>query len=113
MIRRPPRSTLFPYTTLFRSDLTPNAITVLERRYLVKDDHGAPVEGPEDLFWRVARPAAPPPARDGAAAGAGGGGAGALFELMATRRGLPQSPPPMIAARPPRPPSASFFLPVE
>jgi len=33
-------------------DLTPNAITVLERRYLVKDDHGAPVEGPEDLFWR-------------------------------------------------------------
>src|SRR5690349_25156288 len=24
MIRRPPRSTLFPYTTLFRSDLTPD-----------------------------------------------------------------------------------------
>src|SRR2546421_8051216 len=25
MIRRPPRSTLFPYTTLFRSDLQPDA----------------------------------------------------------------------------------------
>src|SRR2546430_11953681 len=25
MIRRPPRSTLFPYTTLFRSDLTDSA----------------------------------------------------------------------------------------
>src|SRR2546430_12681714 len=25
MIRRPPRSTLFPYTTLFRSDLEPEA----------------------------------------------------------------------------------------
>src|SRR2546425_7954660 len=25
MIRRPPRSTLFPYTTLFRSDFAPNA----------------------------------------------------------------------------------------
>src|SRR5687767_15742580 len=25
MIRRPPRSTLFPYTTLFRSGLIPNA----------------------------------------------------------------------------------------
>src|SRR2546421_6853255 len=25
MIRRPPRSTLFPYTTLFRSDLAANA----------------------------------------------------------------------------------------
>src|SRR3712207_8278154 len=26
MIRRPPRSTLFPYTTLFRSQLTPGAV---------------------------------------------------------------------------------------
>src|SRR3989475_8296778 len=26
MIRRPPRSTLFPYTTLFRSHIIPNAI---------------------------------------------------------------------------------------
>src|SRR2546421_5670600 len=26
MIRRPPRSTLFPYTTLFRSDLRPRQI---------------------------------------------------------------------------------------
>src|SRR5256886_13422719 len=25
MIRRPPRSTLFPYTTLFRSEFTPHA----------------------------------------------------------------------------------------
>src|SRR5260221_9732016 len=28
MIRRPPRSTLFPYTTLFRSDLHPTEGTV-------------------------------------------------------------------------------------
>src|SRR2546425_9086330 len=28
MIRRPPRSTLFPYTTLFRSQITPIATTV-------------------------------------------------------------------------------------
>src|SRR2546425_7328224 len=26
MIRRPPRSTLFPYTTLFRSDVAPAAV---------------------------------------------------------------------------------------
>src|SRR5256885_6432486 len=26
MIRRPPRSTLFPYTTLFRSELTPEQV---------------------------------------------------------------------------------------
>src|SRR3712207_7479464 len=30
MIRRPPRSTLFPYTTLFRSDL-PEIVSALER----------------------------------------------------------------------------------
>src|SRR2546430_13699189 len=34
MIRRPPRSTLFPYTTLFRSG----------RVLLVKDDHSGTVE---------------------------------------------------------------------
>src|SRR2546426_5957253 len=28
MIRRPPRSTLFPYTTLFRSELAPITLTV-------------------------------------------------------------------------------------
>src|SRR2546422_7446987 len=36
MIRRPPRSTLFPYTTLFRSDLD-----VLHRPRLVDDEVGA------------------------------------------------------------------------
>jgi len=36
-------------------DLSPNAVTVLERRYLVKDDQGKPAERAEDLFWRVAR----------------------------------------------------------
>src|SRR3712207_9121173 len=30
MIRRPPRSTLFPYTTLFRSCLLPREFAVLE-----------------------------------------------------------------------------------
>src|SRR2546429_313595 len=49
-------------------DLSANAITVLERRYLVKDDQGAPVEQPEDLFWRVARTIAEPDGRYGASA---------------------------------------------
>ena len=31
-------------------DLSSNALTVLERRYLVKDDQGQPVERPQDLF---------------------------------------------------------------
>src|SRR2546430_8836239 len=32
MIRRPPRSTLFPYTTLFRSPLVPALLTGSHRR---------------------------------------------------------------------------------
>src|SRR2546430_10624580 len=35
MIRRPPRSTLFPYTTLFRSSATPAGIRTLSVRVLV------------------------------------------------------------------------------
>src|SRR2546430_11137335 len=35
MIRRPPRSTLFPYTTLFRSEKTP--ITLLEKLLIMSE----------------------------------------------------------------------------
>src|SRR2546422_5040709 len=42
MIRRPPRSTLFPYTTLFRSRVTLDAAerVVPERRPVDRDEHG-------------------------------------------------------------------------
>src|SRR2546430_5424957 len=33
MIRRPPRSTLFPYTTLFRSDITTSAGVAMTGRH--------------------------------------------------------------------------------
>src|SRR3712207_6855582 len=44
MIRRPPRSTLFPYTTLFRSDAEPAEV---ERRRKVRQRraHGQPGHG--------------------------------------------------------------------
>src|SRR2546427_8034612 len=35
MIRRPPRSTLFPYTTLFRSQLTPGQLPRAVREHSV------------------------------------------------------------------------------
>src|SRR5256885_13249107 len=38
MIRRPPRSTLFPYTTLFRSDVGDH---VFQRKLVGAHDHGA------------------------------------------------------------------------
>ena len=41
-------------TTTTTSELTPNAITVLERRYLAKDKDGKVTETPDDMFRRVA-----------------------------------------------------------
>ncbi len=52
--------------------LSPNAVTVLEKRYLVKDDGGKPVEAPSDLFWRVARTVAEADRRYGASDERGG-----------------------------------------
>src|SRR5438552_14221336 len=72
-------------------DLSPNAVTVLERRYLVKDDQGKPAERAEDLFWRVARTIAEPDRRYGASDKAVEGLAETFFELMATRIWMPNS----------------------
>src|SRR5260221_473691 len=94
-------------------DLSSNAVTVLERRYLVKDDQGKPVERPEDLFWRVARTVAEPDRRYGASDKAVEGLAETFFELMATRAWMPNSPTLMNAGRPLGQLSACFVLPVE
>ncbi len=46
--------TLKEKLTRKRANLTDNARTVLEKRYLKKDDSGKIIETPEDLFFRVA-----------------------------------------------------------
>jgi len=94
-------------------DLNANALTVLERRYLVKDDHGKPAETPEDLFWRVARNVAAPDRTYGASDRAVESLAETFFELMATRVWMPNSPTLMNAGRPLGQLSACFVLPVE
>src|SRR2546427_1546211 len=40
MIRRPPRSTLFPYTTLFRSQRVNEALNALQERGLIRIEYG-------------------------------------------------------------------------
>src|SRR3989454_10942824 len=94
-------------------DLNANALTVLERRYLVKDEHGKPVEQPQDLFWRVARTIAAPDRAYGASQKAVESVAETFYELMATRVGRPNSPTLMDAGRPLGQLSACFVLPVE
>ncbi len=94
-------------------DLSSNAITVLEKRYLIKDDAGQPAEAPEDLFWRVASTVAAPDAKYGASSGAVTELATAFYELMAHRVFMPNSPTLMNAGRPLGQLSACFVLPVD
>jgi ribonucleoside-diphosphate reductase alpha chain len=93
--------------------LSANARTVLEKRYLVKNEKGKPVEQPEDLFWRVATVVAEADRRYGATDGAVQAAAEEFYFLMTQRRFEPNSPTLMNAGRPLGQLSACFVLPVE
>src|SRR5260221_4955824 len=60
MIRRPPRSTLFPYTTLFRSMLLrlpsqqcPRGVTSAPRRSSRSEEHTSELQSHSDLVCRL------------------------------------------------------------
>jgi ribonucleoside-diphosphate reductase alpha chain len=93
--------------------LSQNARTVLEKRYLVKDTSGKPVEKPEDMFWRVATNVAEADRRYGASDGAVQALAEEFYFLMTQRRFEPNSPTLMNAGRPLGQLSACFVLPVD
>jgi ribonucleoside-diphosphate reductase alpha chain len=94
------------------TELSQNAVTVLEKRYLAKDSEGNIIETPEQMFLRVAEAIAEPdrPHR---------GDRGVIasrdifLEMMTSLEFLPNSPTLMNAGRPLGQLSACFVLPVD
>ena len=93
-------------------DISSNARTVLERRYLSKDPGGAVVETPEQMFTRVARHIAKAEKFYDEAADIESV-AEAFYSLMTTFKFLPNSPTLMNAGKELGQLAACFVLPVE
>lgn len=87
-----------------------NGMAVLERRYLVKDSDGKPVEVPENLYRRVARNIADGERAYGAADKDVELLAERFYQLMANNQFMPNSPTLMNAGRELQQLSACFVL---
>ncbi|MBU7014355.1 MAG: vitamin B12-dependent ribonucleotide reductase [Theionarchaea archaeon] len=92
-------------------ELSSNALTVLEKRYLKKDEHGNVVETPEELFRRVAHNVASAdllydPEADSTALEE------KFYNVMTSLEFLPNSPTLMNAGRELQQLSACFVLPI-
>jgi len=94
-------------------DLTPNALKVLEKRYLKKDEEGKIVETPEQLFRRVARATAEADRLYGKTEAEIAAVEEGFYRMLSLLEFLPNSPTLMNAGRRLGQLSACFVLPVD
>ena len=92
--------------------LSENALTVLAKRYLKKDENGCPVETPREMFLRVAHHLAQAEKRFDPEADVVTPEK-RFYQMMALRKFLPNSPTLMNAGKALGQLSACFVLPVE
>jgi ribonucleoside-diphosphate reductase alpha chain len=90
--------------------LTYNAMAVLERRYLLRDDTGVITETPEQMFRRVAHAVAASETQHG---GDAKRAEDEFFKIMSRLEFLPNSPTLFNAGAPLKQLSACFVLPIE
>jgi ribonucleoside-diphosphate reductase alpha chain len=93
--------------------LSDNAMAILERRYLARDDEGELLESPEDMFRRVARNIASAENRYGKDEGEVKAVEKRFYDMMTSLDFLPNSPTLMNAGKELQQLSACFVLPVD
>ncbi|MBI5666273.1 MAG: adenosylcobalamin-dependent ribonucleoside-diphosphate reductase [Nitrospirae bacterium] len=94
-------------------NLSDNALKILKKRYLKKDDSGSVIESPEEMFRRVADNIARADLLYGATDEDMRKISDQFYDLMASLRFLPNSPTLMNAGKKLQQLSACFVLPVE
>jgi ribonucleoside-diphosphate reductase alpha chain len=94
-------------------NFSPNALRVLEKRYLKKNEEGKTVEGPEELFRRIAKAVASADLNYGKSVTEVEYIEEEFYRLMTSLKFLPNSPTLMNAGRRLGQLSACFVLPVE